>query len=247
MGLCFCISIASAQVSGQPSGSTAAEDGSKGQQILLKVIDACGGLNRFRKIKSYTIKTESVLSLNNKDVQLTVTETVLLPDKSRQVMELPSGTRVQVLNGKHGWSRIGSETSELSEPEKREMNRALFREVIRLFQLRDEQNLKIEDYGEEMSQNQRWHVLRISNQSGDFLNLYVDAETYLPVKKTYQGAAEVNLATLQEIYSDYRSVDGIKIPFHIVVRANGRKFIESRVIEAKMNPVIDTAFFEKGN
>jgi len=73
----------------------------------------------------------------------------------------------------------------------------------------------------------------------------VNSKTYLIEKKSYHGGGPemAILATLEEIYSDYHEVDGLKIPFHTVVKANGKKFIESNVVEARFNLDLGEGFF----
>jgi hypothetical protein len=217
----------------------------RGTEILLKAVEASGGLENFQAIKNFRIKTQNKLSLSQKDMQLTVTETVMLPDKTKQVFEMPEGKRVQVLNGETGWLQIGPTMRDLALTEKREMKRGLFRDTINLFQRIKSEELKIQYFGDETLGGKTFHVLHISNKAGDFFNINIDAETFLIAKKIYHGSSEVGLATLEEIYSDYREVDGIKLPFHTVVRANGKKFIDSVVIEAKLNIEIEEGFFSK--
>ncbi|MFQ5706670.1 MAG: hypothetical protein ACE5HO_04425 [bacterium] len=220
-------------------------DSAQAKKILQSAIAAMGGLEKVGKIRSFRIKTQNTLSLTQKDLLLIVTETVLLPDRTKQVMELPAGVRTQVLNGNRGWRQIGGSVSDLSATEQREMQRGLFRDTIHLYQMGEAGQLKLEYYGEEVLGGKRLLVLHISTDRGDYLNLYIDSQTFLPAKKTYQGSVEVGLATLEESYSDYRDVDGIKVPFHTLVKANGKKFIESKVIEANFNVKIAPEFFLK--
>ena len=220
------------------------EDLDRGRAILQQAILSAGGQDAFNRIRSFTIKTESEIVQAESRLQLTVTETVLLPDKTRQVMELAAGTRIQVLNRESGWKRIGKKVSDLSNIEKREMQRGLFRDVINLFKSWQNADFTVSYFGTEILAGKTAYVLHIRNRSGDFFNLYVNAETYLIDKKAYQGAAEAGLATFEEIYSDYREVDGIKLPFKTVIRTNGRKFMESKVLQARLNVDVDDSFFE---
>lgn len=217
----------------------------KGREILQQAVEAAGGLEQFKTIKSFSIKTQNVIYLTQNEMQLTVTETVLLPDKTKQVMEMPQGKRIQVLNANDGWKQIGPSINDLTEAEKREMKRGLFRDTIRIFQISKSEDLGIKYFGEESVGGRKLYVLHIKNKSGDFFNLYIDAQNFLLGKKTYHGTSEVGLAMLEEIYSDYREVEGIKIPFHTEVRADGRKFIDSVVVDAKFNLEISEEFFLK--
>ncbi|MFQ5750379.1 MAG: hypothetical protein ACE5HI_00150 [bacterium] len=215
----------------------------RGREILLKAVDAAGGLERFKNIDNYSIKTNNIIIQPQTKIELTVTEIAQLPDKTKQIMKLQMGERIQVLNGNRGWKQIGANVNDLSQAEKREMKRGLFRDTINIFKMSDREALRVQYFGEERLGGNINYVLHIKSQHGDFFNLYIDAQTFLVAKKSYQGASEVGLATLEEIYSDYGEVSGIKMPFQTVVKANGKKFIESKVIEANFNIEIVKDFF----
>lgn len=216
---------------------------SRGREILRKAVEAAGGVETFRNIKNFTIVTQNKIKGRQTTMLLKVTETILAPDKTRQVMELEQGTRVQVLNGRDSWKQINRDVSPLSSLEKKEMQRGLFRDAIILFSRFDSTDLEIKHFADETLGGVKYYVLQVKNQTGDFFKLYIDALTNLIYKKTYQGAAEAGLATLEEVYSDYKKVEGIQIPYHTIVRANGRQFIEAVVLEVRINSDLGGEFF----
>ncbi len=217
----------------------------KAQKMLMKSVEAAGGIEIIRTIDNFSIKTRNILEQPQTKTELIVTEIAWLPDKTKQIMKLPAGERIQVLHGDSGWKQVGKKISDLTQAETREMKKGLFRDTINLFKKSDNKELTIQYFGEEIIGEKTNFVLKINDNSGEFFNLYIDSETFLIAKKSYHGSSEVGLATLEEIYSDYREVDGIKIPFKTIVRANGRRFIDSEVIEAKFNLKLDEGFFYK--
>ncbi|MFQ5674948.1 MAG: hypothetical protein ACE5G1_03555 [bacterium] len=226
--------------------SPAAEENlTKGRAILQKTIAATGGSEKFAKINNFRIKTASKIFGQQTTLELTVTETVEFPDKTRQFFELAAGQRIQVLDGNVGWKKSGGTVTDLTEAERREMKRGLFRDTINLFKRVENDGLRTEYFGEEIVGGDTLFVVHIKDKTGEFFNVYVNARTFLIEKKSYQGGPEALLATLQEIYSDYRDVQGVKIPFHTVVTANGKKFIESRVLEVMFNVELSNDFFLK--
>jgi len=225
------------------SGEKGAQDSSvvSGVTILKKAIQAAGGIEKFKQIQNFTIVTQS--ELGRSKTALKVTETIQLPNKTKQVMELATGSRTQVLYGSRSWKQINNDVSVLSALEKREMERGLFRDVINLFQNFDSATLRIHYAGQEILDGQTSHILEIKNLEGDFFNLYIDAETNIVRKKIYRGAPEVGLATMQETYSDYKEVEGILLPYRILVEVNGKTFTKSEVLEVKVNSALDSDFF----
>ena len=49
---------------------------------------------------------------------------------------------------------------------------------------------------------------------------------------------------VEEVFSDYLKVSGIKIPFRIVTNAAGQKYVKSVVTEFKINTDIDPRLFK---
>ncbi len=214
----------------------------RAEEILQATITASGGEDIFRAMTNFTIKTQSEITGLAK-IALTVTETIQLPDKTKQIMELANGTRVQVLNGSQSWKQINNEVSALSAKEKREMERGLFRDLFNVFKNYDSGEYRVSYIGEETLSGQTNHVVEIKNLTGDFFAIYVDAQTHLVNRKTYLGAPEVGLATMAETYSDYRKIEGVMVPHKIVVTVNEKKFTESSVLETELNSDLSQTFF----
>lgn len=222
-------------------GSAFSQDTAK--EIFRKALAAAGGSEAFQKIENFRIKSQSEVFNQQTTMQLSVTETTQLPDKTKQVMVVEQGVRILVLNGAASWQKIKSEIQALSPAQKREMQRGLFQNMFNVFKNYERDELRIEYFGEESVAGIKQHILRIKNATGDYFNIYVDAQTFLIAKKTYQGTSALGLAILAEIYSDYREIDGIMLPFRTEVRANAKKFIDSTVIEAELNVELSADFF----
>lgn len=213
------------------------------KEILLKAVQASGGLDKLKAVENFSIKTQNVIFQPSRKTELTITEIAELPDKSKQIWQLEQGQRIQVLNGGQSWKQMGKEISDLTKAEKREMQKGLIRTTINVFKESDSSSFSVEYVGKESLAGESSYVLLFTHESGDFFRMYIDTHNFFVTKKTYQGAPEVGLAFLEEIYSDYRKVEGIAIPFHTEVRANGRKFIETDVVEAKFNIDLKDDFF----
>jgi hypothetical protein len=89
-------------------------------------------------------------------------------------------------------------------------------------------------------------VLQISPKTGSAVRLFLDAETYLIVRTVArislpQLGGEVEQTT---DVSDYRSVDGVKVPFHIV-NTNPVQTLTITLNKVEHNVPIDDAMFVK--
>ncbi len=62
-----------------------------------------------------------------------------------------------------------------------------------------------------------------------------DPSTGLPARETYQQAGPGGVASIEEVFEDWRDVDGIKVPFKATIIQNGKKFGDAVVQEFKIN------------
>jgi outer membrane lipoprotein-sorting protein len=81
--------------------------------------------------------------------------------------------------------------------------------------------------------------LRLTSRTRQVSHIYLDAETWLEAKITSEG----DQLKLEQEFSDYRVVDGVKIPFVIRTSTNGVQQGEIRLRTVEFNPRIDEALF----
>jgi zinc protease len=214
----------------------------KGKEIWEQVIKAMGGKDAFKSITNSVIKAQTSVSTPQGEFQISSTNFHIFPDKVRQEMSMPFGIIVTVFDGEKGWMVSPQGTQDLPESQLKEVKSDLFRSHFNLFLADD---LKVQFTGEENLENQKADVLLISDSTGNQLKMYVDAKTFLPVKESYQGATMMGPGTVEEIFSDYREISGVKIPFSITSFANGQKTTDTKISEINFNTQIDPELFIK--
>jgi outer membrane lipoprotein-sorting protein len=85
------------------------------------------------------------------------------------------------------------------------------------------------------------HHLKLTDKNRQLQHVYLDAETYLETKLTTQN--ELGQTFEQEL-SDFRDVEGIKIPFSIRTLANGIQQGQITVESVEFNLKIDDGIFK---
>jgi hypothetical protein len=78
-------------------------------------------------------------------------------------------------------------------------------------------------------------VLEISAKEGETVKLQVDEKTGVPLKLSYQEAGPQGPAAVDEVYSDWREVSGVRVPFAWTVMQGGQKYAEVKVQDYKIN------------
>jgi outer membrane lipoprotein-sorting protein len=102
-----------------------------------------------------------------------------------------------------------------------------------------DKGLTIELVGTETLGTAKVHHLKLTSRKGVIQHYYLDATTALEVKLV----TETDTATVEQEFSDFREVEGIKFPFVIRTSINGMKQGEIRVEKVEFNVKLDDALF----
>lgn len=78
-------------------------------------------------------------------------------------------------------------------------------------------------------------VLEISSKDGESVRLTVDEKTGLPEKIAYQQSPAEGGTAVEELFSDWRAIGGIQLPYQWTVMQGGKKFAGVTVEEYKIN------------
>ena len=70
-------------------------------------------------------------------------------------------------------------------------------------------------------------VLEISSKDGENVRLQVDEKTGIPLKLSYQEAGPQGPAAMDQVYSDWREVSGVRVPFAWSVMQGGQEIRRS--------------------
>ncbi len=78
-------------------------------------------------------------------------------------------------------------------------------------------------------------VLEISSKDGESVRITVDEKTGLPAKLAYKQSPAEGGTAVEEIFSDWRDVDLLHLPFQWQVMQSGKKFAGVAVQDYKIN------------
>ncbi len=239
------IDIAIPAVEGKAPEATA-ESLRKGSQILANAVKAAGGLAVFKTVNSATNNSKMSISMpQGGTMEATLKEMTVYPDKIRSEISMPFGQVTQVLNGDKAWVASPQGVQDMGDSELKEMKASLFRDMIRLFQMSDGQQLTVQAIDDIDILGKKAQGILVKDADGNSVKMYLDAETHLLVKREYQGATMMGMGTLEESLSDYRKIGNIMFPFHAEVKANGQSYVTVDIQDVQLNTAIDPALFQK--
>jgi hypothetical protein len=219
-------------------------------EIVEKYLTAVGGRSALAKLTSRTMTGTITLSTPQGDVSGPVEIYSAAPNKSRTVVKLDltalGAGQVTVDQRFDGTSGYVIDTlqgnREITGGQLDNMRNNAFPSPLLNYK---DRGATVELAGREKVGEREAYVLILKGTAGSVARLFIDSQTYLParsiVKLELPQFGEVEQTTE---FSDYRDVDGIKIPF--AVRANS-PVQTSRIVITKVehNARLDEALFSK--
>jgi zinc protease len=198
-----------------------------GRKLLQRVQQAVGGADKLAGVKDFSDVIDFRLDAASGGMRVKQTDRWIAPTHFRQDSQLPNGRISAYSDGATGWIVTPQGSGPLEGAQLKQVQGDLFRLYFRLL-LSDRLGRQVNYIGED--------TIEINEPGGETARLTVDPATGLPSRLVYQSVhAAGPPVTVQDAYSDFRDVDGIKIPFLITITQGGRKFAEVVVEEYKLN------------
>jgi len=243
--------------------TSAADESVKAIALLDKVIAAKGGLEKLRAVKSIvatqTVTTRVNVSAANRDGFATfeTTNYIQYPDRLRIETFVGGNTNVQASDGTDVWVKDPRGVRTQPDSVARQVRVSLRRDVVALLLAakagtltpRVLPDVKVMALSASSTQEHVWgaagldHVLELSAPDLGPILLYVNAESGLIDKLTFVDEAPTK-PLVEESFSDYRDVDGVKIPFH-GIRQIGTQSVERYTSRVEINRSIDPSLFKR--
>ncbi|HEX4346460.1 MAG TPA: pitrilysin family protein [Vicinamibacterales bacterium] len=213
--------------------------------LLQRVIQAKGGLDRLRGVKSLSAVTEAESDTPNGRTTAETTTYLEYPNHVRVETKTPAGVIVQAYDGARAWIRDPRGVHDVPNEMVQQLDAGFARDVIALLidaQARRVRTRALPDV--KADDGRTYHVLECSSPALEPTILYIDPVTYLVARQSYVAGGP-GQPIVEESFTDYRDVDGIKLSFAAAVRQGGQPVAERRVTSIRLNAPIDPALFRR--
>jgi len=223
------------------SGTVAPGSDQRAQQILARIIEKKGGAPRLISVK--TLKATAMTTLVSPQGRITAETTTYIayPEKFRVDAKLPAGEVVQAYVDGEAWIQSPTGVQQAPQAMRDEFRASVARDLIPLLLRASLGDARVRLLPERRENGTTLAGIEISVSDLDPIGLYVDESTGLVALLTYKSAGEA----AEELFSDYRSVDGVQLAFKAVVRRRGTVVIERVVNALELNAPIDVSLFKK--
>ena len=212
------------------------------QRLVSDAVQAKGGLEKLRSIK--TVKADATLWIDAAGgrVEVPTTTWIRYPDAFRVDAQMPNGPVSQVLVGDSYWVRDGRGIVTAPEDVARDLRGSVQRDAIRLLlALADKtaglQRAMVDVGGQKMP--------AIKVQGGAPLTLVFDPASTLLARLRYAVQTPQGVRAVEEVFSDYRDVNGLKVAFKAVLQREGSPRVERVLRSVEYNIPLDPSLFER--
>lgn len=219
-------------------------------EIIDKHLTALGGREALGKLTSRKITGDITISTPNGDIKGSIEVCAKAPNKQRTYMKLDLSsfgatemTVDQRFDGNAGYVVNSMEgTREVTGNQLENMRNARFPTPLLNYK---DAGIKVELGAKEKIGGRDVHVLVITPKAGSASRQFIDAENFNLVKMIMK--AEVpQLGEIEQTteFSDYRDVDGMKIPHRLKVSNQAQTFVVT-ISKIEHNAAMEDATFAK--
>jgi zinc protease len=210
--------------------------------LVEKVVTAKGSLAKLRQVRTLrATATTTVLETGTGPVVVPMTTFIRYPGGFRIDAELPTGRLVQSFSAGRFWVQDEKGVREAPPPLAMEIRSHVQRDVIPLLIGLSDGRLAATRAADVVEDNRKLPVLFVEGGGMRPVSLVLDPDTMVILSQRY----DMENATMEERYADYRPIDGIQVPFKAEVRRNGVRLIERVLHRIEFNIPLEASLFSK--
>jgi len=227
---------------GKDEAKPSAASNPEGRALAAKVAAAMGGLPKLQSVKTMRVNiAESDAGGTPSPVDITLA----FPDNMHADIQTPQGKLTIVANSNAAYmSMAGMGTRSMPPAQKDEMLAQVHHDLMYVAQHVDDPSFTFTAAGTQKIGSIDAAVLDIGGAI-PWVRWYVDPKTGYIVREQYKGMGQTGQFDGETDLSDWRSVDGISLPYMHKNKQNGQEtsLVEYKKIE--LNPTVDPKLFEK--
>jgi zinc protease len=229
----------------QAAESAQTKKATSGQDLMRRVVDAKGGLARLKGVKTVTAEAKTTFRMEQGPLESVTKTYIEYPDKFRVDANVAGAEVIQVYNSGQAWQRDPNGVRDAPEPMRQEFTASVRRDMFPLLIAAAEGTLTTKLLPEEGREGKVLRVAEVSGEGISPVRLYIDP-SFQVVRQTFSTTGpDGRPVQAEEVFSDYRVVEGIQVPFRAEVLRNGRPVLERTLTQVQFNTDLDAALFTR--
>ena len=229
----------------EPMPEASEADMAKAKEILAAAVEAHGGLEKLQAVKNIVMEGRTSANSPAGPMQIEATSYYVYPDKFRQDVKHPQGEMAYVFDGTSGFALTPMGVQPIPPQIAVTFKDAVFRETLWLLTNLSQNDIPIQYAGTEEVGGKSASILIIPQPSGAMLKLFVNEDTHYVVKLAYPDSSQGVTVNRETFMEDYRDVDGVKVPYHVVQNVEGQPFSDSKITSITLNAELDESLFQE--
>ncbi len=216
----------------------------EGRALLGKVVEALGGDVKIQAVKS--IRSKRSVQVNTPQGAMAIEAEVLMvyPSQVWQKMTTPMGEVAMVISPSAAFMSAPMGTRDLPASQKEEALKDIQRDPLYIAQHAGDPKFAFSAGGTAKVGQVEAKVLDV-NADGVEVRWFVDPDTGHVLRASWQGMGMGGPGETVADYSDWKTVEGLSVPFKIVRTHAGQPQGSTEIKELVINPPVDPKLFEK--
>ena len=211
------------------------------EDIVARNLAAKGGIEKLRAVTSVKMTGR----IKGPGGEMPVVSYAKRPNMRRRENTNDGQTFILAFDGKTVWAvnpLMSTRPTEITGPpaDKTRQDADDFDSVLLDYKAKGR---AVELVGTEAVQGITMHRLRVTTKTGAIQEIYINAETMLESKMVMQIEQAGRKGVVTSEFSNYKEVDGIKLPLHIRQTFNGQLMAEVIYEQIQFNAPLDDALF----
>jgi zinc protease len=212
-------------------------------ELVARALAAKGGVERLRAIRTIVTYAEMTVDSPTGRSTFPATTSIQYPDRFRTDAMMPAGRLVQVFNKGECWMQNAHGARAASPQLAAELQASVQRDVVRLLLGLADGQMAARRVADIVENGRAMPALEVTQGEMRAITLVLDPNSSLIVKQRYAAGGDPRI--VEEAFSDYRDVEGVKVAFKTIVRTSGAALVERVVRSFRYNVPIDPALFTR--
>jgi zinc protease len=212
--------------------------------LMLKVATHFGGADKLAQVKSARMKHQQAIATPQGEMLVSGQALMAFPDRTRVDLRLPMGAISMIVGPQGAFMLVGPAGAQPMPGSIRDDLLAnLKREKLWVLQRLDDPRFIFDLAGTEKLGDVEAQIVDI-DADGVSTRWFIEAATGRLLRAEYVSSGPAGPAPQTVIYSDWREVGGIRIPFRSEILRDGSPAGWTQIEELELNPQVDPAVFQ---
>jgi zinc protease len=208
----------------------------RGKQLLARAQQAMGGADKLAAVTDFVQEISYQFDVSAGGAQANMTERWIAPGYVRQDTTTGTGKLSVYCDGKIGWISSGKASAALTGVQLKQVQGDLFRVLFPLLLSDRTPARKVNALDDE--------TVEISD-AGQIVKVVFDRATGLLKNMLYDATTENGTVAVLETYSNFRDVNGLKLPSKVAITLSGKKFQDLTIQNIQLNTGLKLQDLEK--